>query len=206
MTIEERNKLVEDNYQLLLYFYAAYRAKYRKLDRDDVRSMVEDGFLKAADTFDSGKGTFSNWANIHIRKEFYIRNVNAGRIKNSKYTTVSYEEECKPTSDRSENWSKDGATEIIDENAQSLVEKCVGDDFVRWCLEGLTDVQREAVVRVCLNGEDLTAVGKPRGITRQGVYCAKEQGLKNIRRKLADEREFQECIKRYVQNPQRKGC
>lgn len=202
MTIEERNKLVEDNYQLLLYFYSKYRAKYRMLDAEDVRSMVEDGFLDACGTFDREKGALAHWVNLSIKKKFYVRSVGDSRIKASKYETVSYDDVCKPTSRGKYNWSEDGEVAVIDENAQNEVESCVGNDFVEWCLEGLTDIQREAVVRVCLNGEGLSTIAEEKGTTRQAIYCAKEKGLNNIRRKLADEREFQNDFRQHVQNPQ----
>lgn len=177
-TVEERNKLIEDNIKLVYYcFNRLNKDRFVLTYGDDLIQDGMVGLMKAADKYDNEKGRFSTFAMQCIRNEMFMsmRKMRKSFDKEiSLYTPVGVDAEgaevylidtipCKNESDEGEIGCKNVIRFVKEQSDRS-----------------------KTIMRMRYEGHTMTEIGKALGITQSYV----SRLLRDLHRKYCESEGF----------------
>ena len=176
MTLEERNKLVEDNIALAKYCAVRFRGIVPFTEMDDVISLAYIGLVNAADRYDPKQGKFSSFAYVCIRQAFGTERVYRDRKRRIPHEIVDSIESRIPNTVaytfadvlESKRFEEDSLNSVIAQEALSYVK----------------GKRLDALVRHFLNGERVIDIAQSRGVSHQAVDSMIKCATAAIHRKM----------------------
>lgn len=188
VTIEERNRLVMENQNLIHHILKKYRRDTKLYDYDDLVQVANFGLIDAIEKYDESKSEFSTFAGAYIIgyvKKFVAKNTFSLKMTANQYwggesvqsislyATIPYKHgeisllETLPDEDTSIEtiYLIDAVKRICDKD-----KKHGNKDFIYWCLHRIKGLSHREVA-------------EERGVVRQQV----SQRLRKLENKLREE-------------------
>lgn len=164
MTIEEGNRMIEENFGLLGACVKHLKlTKYRSVSIDDLWGVVDLAAVKAARAFDPAKGTFSTLLFRTAESEACRAFCAVPRLQKNAATVFSLEATCQISEDDPEREYKN----VIADHSKNVEEEAL----TNICTERADKAAPQAaeLVRLKAQGYTLREIGAAFGISHERV-------------------------------------
>lgn len=186
-TLEERNKLVEDNIPLAIFITKRYRNRTRLLEFDDALSIAYVGLIKAATYYKPGKYAFSTYASCCMVQEFQ-------REYDAQHRTRHIPED-RIRSIESQAQGTDGITLADTLETEGFEDDSINSIMAAELLATIKGRPRDTLERHFLGGSTFKEIADEDGVSHQAISLSYYDGLKKIRHVIAKKRYEMEVLK-----------
>ena len=171
MTIEERNEFLTENHQLLLYFADKVNKTYHNISFDESLELVYFAAIRAAESWDPSKGTFTTQLIWRIKKELHMETSRRRAIFRTAFDTQSYDALERPE-------------ELVYSFGQrddgEFEDKVINKAWIKWALAQLDDKELDVIKKHYWENKTLTEIGKEFGVSRQYISQIMSKALTKL--------------------------